>query len=154
MNTHYMVHGVYNNMKSILHSQHLFQKECQNIYPTFAIQKCVIYFCVCLALCGHEVSMYLVKSNLIPFLLTLVQLSKTDSCGSLRKISNISRARLPRFRKIDSRTQYSLQFLLKADLQCYQKNHSQSLVVRKILQCHLKRKPMYVPRIIRARYGL
>ena len=51
------------------------------------------------------VSMYLVKSNLIPILLTLVQLSKTDSCGSLRKISNISRARLPRFRKIDSRTQ-------------------------------------------------
>jgi hypothetical protein len=79
------------------------------------------------------VSMYLVKSNLIPFLLTLVQLSKTDSCGSLRKISNISRARLPRFRKIDSRMQYSLQFLLKADLQCYQKNHSQFLVVKKFL---------------------
>ena len=131
MNTHYMVHGVYNNMKSILHSQHLFQKECQNIYPTFAIQKCVIYFCVCLALCGHEVSMYLVKSNLIPFLLTLVQLSKTDSCGSLRKISNISRARLPRFRKIDSRTQYSLQFLLKA-------------ITRKIYRLHKKSQILFV----------
>ena len=79
----------------------------------------------------YLVSMYLVKSNLIPFLLTLVQLSKTDSCGSLRKISNISRARLPRFRKIDSRTQYSLQFLLKA-------------ITRKIYRLHKKSQILFV----------